>query len=77
MMKRYQVVTYSRDIGADEHLGFSKFSEAKQHALKYSGIEEHAAVYDEKEKTAYVIFGNLETQVFTPCVRIISKGVSA
>lgn len=70
-MKRYQVVTHSWDIGTDEHLDFSKFSEARKHAFKFSGTEEYAAVYDAKEKKAYVIFGNPETQVFAPCVQII------
>lgn len=71
MMKRYQVVTHSWDIGTDERLDFSKFSEARKHALTFSGLEEYAAIYDAKEKAAYVVFGNPETQVFAPYVQII------
>lgn len=41
MMKRYQVVTHSWDIGTDERLDFSKFSEARKHA--YPGKERRKA----------------------------------
>ena len=71
-MKRYQVVTWSCDIGSDEHMDYSDFSDAYMAARKYLGAEEYAAVYDSKEKVAYVVFGDPATDVFISIVRVIS-----
>ena len=71
-MKRYQVVTWSWDIGSDEHMDYSKFNEAYRAARKYLGTEEYAAIYDHKEKVAYVVFGDPATEVFNSYVRVIS-----
>ena len=71
-MKRYQVVTWSSDIGSDSHMDYSRFSDAATAAGKFRGCEEYAAVYDHKTKTAYIIFGDPETPVFSDFVTVIS-----
>lgn len=70
-MKRYTVITWSDDIGSDEHMDYSRFSEAANAASKFRGCEEYAAVYDAKTKTAYVIFGDPDTVVFSDFVTVI------
>ena len=70
MERRYQVVTYSSDIGSDEKMDFSRFSEAVRDAKKYRKTEEYAAVYDRITKTAFVIFGSLYTPVFSDFVSV-------
>ena len=71
-MKRYQVVTWSWDIGSDDRMYFSRFNDAYKDARKYLGLEEYAAVYDRKEKVAYVVFGNPWIKVFNDYVRVIT-----
>lgn len=46
MERRYQVVTYSRDIGSDEHMDYPTLKQAVREAKKYRKSEEFAAVYD-------------------------------
>lgn len=57
MERRYQVVTYSRDIGSDEHMDYPTLKQAVREAKKYRKSEEFAAVYDYESKIAYVVFG--------------------
>ncbi len=71
-MKRYQVVTWSYDIGSDSHMDYSRFSEAAAAARKFRGREEYAAVYDHKTKTAHIVFGDPETPVFCDYVTVIA-----
>ena len=70
-MKRYEVVTYSYDIGIDTQMDYSKFSEAVKAARKFLGLEEYAAIYDRVKKIAYVIFGDITTEVFTDNIPVI------
>lgn len=70
MERRYQVVTYSEDIGSDEKMDFSRLSDAVSDAKKYRKAEEYAAVYDRITKTAFVIFGSLYTPVFADFVAV-------
>jgi hypothetical protein len=67
---RYQVVTYSGDVGIDEKLDFRRKKDAIAHARLYRGREEYAAVYDEKTRTATVVFGSLFAPVFTDRVEV-------
>ena len=69
---RYQVVTYSQDIGSDEKMDYPKLTEAIKAAEKYKGKEEYAAVYDREKKVAFVVFGDIETPVFNDSVYVIS-----
>ena len=69
-MKRYQVVTYSQDIGTDGRMDFARLSEAVKDAKKYRSTEEYAAVYDRITKTALVVFGDLYTSVFADFVTV-------
>jgi hypothetical protein len=68
---RYQVVTYSHDIGIDEKLDFQRKKDAIAHARLYKKREDYAAVYDEKTRTATVVFGNPFTRVFADRVEVV------
>lgn len=70
-MKRYLVTTWSDDIGSDSHMDFNHFSDAVEDARKYKGREEYGAIYDSETKTAYVIFGDPDTPVFSSFVTVI------
>lgn len=70
MRHRYEIVTYSRDIGSDEHGSFSRKAEAIRHARSFRKSEDYAAVYDAATRTATVIFGNLCTPVFADFVAV-------
>ena len=70
MERRYQVVTYSSDIGSDEHMDFSRLSEAIKDAKRYRKTEEYAAVYDRTTKTAFVVFGEPWLPVFADFVTV-------
>ena len=71
MEKRFLVVTYSDDIGSDDRMDFTRISTAAKDAEAYRGIEEYAAVYDKKSRTAYVIFGDINTRVFADNVTVM------
>ena len=68
--RRYQVVTWSRDIGSDEHMDYNDAAAAIAEAQRYKGREEYAAVYDRQTKTAVVVFGDPFTPVFREYVTI-------
>lgn len=68
--KRYQVVTWSYDIGSDERMDFTTLAEAVKEAKSYQDSEEYAAVYDRNKKTAFVVFGELHTDVFADWVKV-------
>jgi hypothetical protein len=70
MERRYQVVTYSSDIGSDEKKDFARLSEAVRDAKKYRKTEEYAAVYDRITKTAFVVFGAPWLPVFADFVDV-------
>lgn len=70
-MRRYQVVTYSWDIGTDERMDFDRLTDAIKDARRYRKQEEYAAVFDSDYKIAYVIFGNPYTKVFREYVKVI------
>lgn len=40
MERRYQVVTYSRDIGSDEHMDYLTLKQAVREAKKYRKVVE-------------------------------------
>ena len=71
--KRYQVCTWSDDIGADDKMDFSSKKEAIQDAMKYRGKEEYAAVFDNGTNTALVVFGNPFSPVFREYVQVFYK----
>ena len=73
MERRYQVVTYSRDIGSDERMDYLTLKQAVREAKKYRKSEEFAAVYDYYSKIAYVVFGGMDLardKVFSDSVTI-------
>ena len=73
MERSYQVVTYSRDIGSDEHMDYITLKQAVREAKKYRKSEEFAAVYDYYSKIAYVVFGGMDLardKVFSDSVTI-------
>lgn len=69
---RYQVVTYSYDIGSDEKKDYPKLTKAIKEAEKYKGKEEYAAVYDRETNLAFLVFGDIETHVFNDSVNVIT-----
>ena len=68
---RYQVVTHSFDIGADEKFDYSTKAEAVKAARGYRKTEDYAAVYDRETKTAFVVFGNPFINVFADWVKVV------
>lgn len=73
MGRRYQVVTYSRDIGSNERMDYLTLKQAVREAKKYRKSEEFAAVYDCDLKIAYVVFGGMDLardKVFSDYVTI-------
>lgn len=70
-MKRYEVCTYSNDIGTGERMDFDRLSDAIKDAKTYRKTEEYAAVYDRIAKIAYVVFGNPLTPVFCDWVTVL------
>ena len=68
---RWLVTTWSRDIGSDEHKDFRTKAEAIKECRKYRKSEEYGAVYDQRNKIAYVIFGNVDIPVFADGVTVV------
>lgn len=69
---RYQVVTYNSLCGSDEMMDYTNLTEAIKEANKYQRSEEYAAVYDRESKIAFVVFGDVETPVFSDWVKVIT-----
>ena len=69
--KRYLVTTWSRDIGSDSHKDFRTKAEAIKECRKYRKSEEYGAVFDQWNKIAYVIFGNVDIPVFADGVTVV------
>ena len=70
-MKRYQVVTYSSDIGTDEKMDFDRMSDAIKEARRWLSREEASYVYDQqKHIVRHAFHGSLElafnARVITP-----------
>lgn len=55
---RYQVVTYSADIGEDEKRDFTNKRAAVASAKAYLATEESAAIYDTQKRRYTAIFGD-------------------
>lgn len=71
--KRYQVATWSSDVGADDKMDFGSKKEAEKEARKYKGIEEYACIFDRRTCSAFVIFGNPFSPVFRDYVKVFYK----
>lgn len=69
--KRYLVITWSRDIGSDEHMDFRAKAEAIKECRKYRESEEYGAVYDQRKRIAYVVFGDVDIPVFADGVTVV------
>ena len=69
--KRWLVTTWSWDIGSDSHKDFRTKAEAIKECRKYRKLEEYGAVYDQRNKIAYVIFGNVDIPVFADGVTVV------
>ena len=69
--KRWLVTTWSWDIGSDSHKDFRTKAEAIKECRKYRKTEEYGAVYDQRNKIAYVIFGNVDIPVFADGVTVV------
>ena len=69
--KRWLVTTWSWDIGSDSHKDFRTKAEAIKECRKYRKTEEYGAVYDQRNKIAYVIFGNVDIPVFVDGVTVV------
>ena len=71
MEKRWLVTTWSWDIGSDSHKDFRIKAEAIKECRKYRKTEEYGAVYDQRNKIAYVIFGDVDIPVFMDGVTVV------
>ena len=71
MDKRFLVVTWSDDIGSDEGMDFARLSDAIKEAERFRKTEQYAAVYDKTSKTAYVVFGDPSTPVFSDRIHVL------
>ena len=72
MGRRYQVVTYSHDTGADDRMDYTRKAEAMKAARRYRDSEEYAAVYDRQTNCAVVVFGDPFARVFRERIKIIA-----
>lgn len=71
MEKRWIVITWSWDIGSDEHMDFRTKAEAIKECRKYKKSEEYGAVFDQRNKIAYVVFGDVNNPVFVDGVTVV------
>lgn len=71
MTSRYEIVTYSRDTGSDEHGNFSRKANAIRYAQSFRKSEDYAAVYDYLTRTATVIFGDIYAPVFNENITVL------
>ena len=69
--KRWLVTTWSWDIGSDSHKDFRTKAEAIKECRKYRKSEEYGAVYDQRNKIAYVVFGDIGNPVFVDGVTVV------
>ena len=70
-VKRYLVTTWSSDIGSDEHMDFRTKAEVVKECRKYRRTEDYGAVFDQRNKIVYVIFGNVDIPVFADSVTVV------
>ena len=68
---RWLVTTWSRDIGSDEHKDFRTKAEAIKECRKYRKSEEYGSVYDQWNKSAYVIVGDIDIPVCMDGVTVV------
>ena len=69
--KRWLVTTWSWDIGSDSHKDFRTKAEAIKECRKYRKSEEYGAVFDQWNKIAYVVFGDIGNPVFVDSVTVV------
>ena len=69
--KRWLVTTWSWDIGSDSHKDCRTKAEAIKECRKYRKSEEYGAVCDQRNKIAYVVFGNVDNHVFVDDVTVV------
>lgn len=68
--KPFQVVVWSNDIGSDEKMDYDCFTDAVKAARKFRKTEQYAAVFVRSQKKAYVVFGDVNTPVFSDWVSV-------
>ena len=71
MEKRWLVTTWSWDIGSDSHKDFRTKAEAIKECRKYRKTEEYGAVYDQRNKIAYVVCGDFNNPVCVDGVLVV------
>ncbi len=68
--RRWQVVTWSSDIGSDDHMDYEHKADAFRDAKRYKGQEDYVAVFDHKDKVAIVVWGDPKQEVFIDSVKV-------
>ena len=66
----YSIVTYSRNYGSDEFGCYVRKADARKDARRYKKDWEYVAIYNDKTRSATVVYGDHDRAVFAPWVTI-------
>lgn len=66
----YSIVTYSRNYGSDEFGCYDRKADALKGARRYKKDWEYVAIYNDKTRSATVVYGDHDRAVFAPWVTI-------
>ena len=66
----YSIVTYSRNYGSDEFGRYVRKADARKDARRYKKDWEYVAIYNDKTRSATVVYGDPDRSVFASWVTI-------
>ena len=66
----YSIVTYSRNYGSDEFGCYVRKADARKDARRYKKDWEYVAIYNDKTRSATVVYGDHDRSVFASWVTI-------
>ena len=69
----YSIVTSSRDCGSDEFGRYVRKADARKDARRYKKDWEYVAIYNDKTRSATVVYGDHDRAVFAPWVTITGQ----
>ena len=69
----YSIVTYSRNYGSDEFGCYVRKADALKDAHRYKKDWEYVAIYNDKTRSATVVYGDHDRSVFAPWVTITGQ----
>ena len=69
----YSIVTYSRNYGSDELGCYVRKADALKDARRYKKDWEYVAIYNDKTRSATVVYGDHDRAVFASWVTITGQ----